>query len=109
MVKKRKTNFFQAVYQLTNQIPRGKVSTYGQIAGLITTPRAARVVGWALHQLDDQPIPWHRVINSRGEISTSCETHSQLTQKRMLEQEGITVRVINGVYKIDLKKYLWQP
>ncbi|MFH0852977.1 MAG: methylated-DNA--[protein]-cysteine S-methyltransferase [bacterium] len=105
----KKTNFFQAVYHLTYQIPKGKVSTYGQIAGLITTPRAARVVGWALHQLDDQPIPWHRVINSRGEISTSCETHTKVTQKKLLEQEGVKVKVVNGVYMVDLKKYLWQP
>lgn len=105
----RNKNFFQAVYTLMEQIPYGRVSTYGQLAALISSPRAARVVGWALHQLDNEPLPWHRVINSRGEISTKCETHTQVTQKRLLEKEGVKVELKNGVYTIDLKKYLWKP
>lgn len=102
-------NFFSRVYDLTKRIPRGRVATYGQIAALLGNPRAARVVGWALHVLDNRPLPWQRVINSRGEISTTCETHTQLVQKQLLEREGVNVRVVNGVYTIDLKQYLWQP
>lgn len=106
---KSRGTFFQAVYSLTRAIPRGRVATYGQIAGLLGNPRAARVVGWALHLLDGRPIPWQRVINSRGEISTTCETHTKVVQKRLLEAEGVEVRLRDGIYTIDLNQFLWRP
>ncbi len=67
-------NFFERVYALVRQIPRGKVSSYGQIAALLGHPQAARTVGWALNALRDSEIrdvPWQRVINSAGRISIS--------------------------------------
>lgn len=106
-------NFFERVYEMVKKIPRGKVASYGLIAALCGSPRAARQVGWALHQLDQNPglmkaIPWHRVVNSKGYISTTCHEHTADMQKTMLEQEGIQFSKVSGLWRLDLKKYLWQ-
>jgi len=105
-------NFYAQVYKITAKIPKGKVATYGQIAGLISTPRAARMVDWALHLVDTKPelkLPWHRVINSAGMISTTCLDHPKEQQAFLLKKEGVKVDFIEGNYFIDLKKYLWRP
>ena len=81
-------NFYQKVYLITKQIPKGKVATYGQIAAMISSPRAARIVGWALHLTDSQPelkLPWQRVINSKGMISTTCLDHPKDYQALLLK------------------------
>ncbi len=105
-------NFFAQVYKITKHIPKGRVATYGQIAGLISTPRAARMVGWALHLVDAKPeqkIPWQRVINSKGMISTACLDHPKEQQAFLLKKEGVNVEFTEGNYFVDLKKYLWKP
>ena len=103
-------NFYQKVYQLTKKIPKGKVATYGQIASMISTPRAARMVGWALHVYpESEKIPWQRVINSKGMISTTCFDHPKNLQANLLKLEGIKVKEKNNNYFIDLDKYLWRP
>lgn len=103
-------NFYQAVYKITKQIPKGKVASYGQIAALITNVRAARAVGWCLHRMDnDRSVPWHRIINSKGYITTTCRNHNAGMQKKLLEKEGIKVVKKNNLWWIDIKQYLWQP
>ncbi len=103
-------NFYNRVKEITKQIPRGKVASYGQIAAMISTPRAARVVGWALHTMDvEAGIPWQRVINSKGYISTTCPTHNAILQKRLLQKEGVNCVKREGLWWIDMKKYQWQP
>ena len=98
--------FFQRVYDMVAQIPYGKVATYGQIALYLGYPRAARTVGWALHALPEgRKIPWHRVINSQGRVSTSCLTHSADLQRAMLEEEGIAFDERGFV---DLALYRWE-
>ncbi|MCI0515430.1 MGMT family protein [candidate division KSB1 bacterium] len=100
------SNFFEQVYTLVSQIPSGKVATYRQIAILLGNPRASRTVGWALHQLPEgSPVPWHRVINAQGKISTTTITELPDWQKILLEQEGI--RVPNDG-RIDLSQYQYQ-
>jgi len=106
-------NFFEQVYEQVKKIPKGKVASYGLIAALCGSPRAARQVGWALHQLDQNPhlmntIPWHRVVNSKGYISTTCETHTSDMQKSLLEAEGVMVSRRDQMWWVDLKKYLWK-
>jgi len=83
--------FFERVYWLVRQVPPGKVTSYGAIACMLGHPRAARTVGWALHSLPSGGggVPWWRVINSRGRISTSCREHSADLQRALLEAEGI--------------------
>ncbi|MFA5052192.1 MAG: MGMT family protein [Patescibacteria group bacterium] len=105
-------NLYQSIYALVKQIPRGKVSTYGQIAALLGSPRAARMVGWALHILSDhdlKKVPWQRVINREGRISTTCHEHSKNLQAELLKKEGVTVTIRQDNYYIELKKFLWRP
>ena len=94
------TSFFDQVYRLVRQIPPGKVTSYGAIARMLGNPHAARTVGWALHSLPPSvpssggeerggDVPWHRVINSQGRISTSCQEHGANLQRTLLEAEGI--------------------
>ena len=73
------------------QIPRGRVATYGQLAALLGWPRAARAVGSAMKRCP-AGVPWHRVVNARGAISLRANVAGMLTQRMMLEQEGIPVR-----------------
>lgn len=104
-------NFYDKVYYTVKKIPRGKVATYGQIAGLIGSPRGARMVGWAMHAMDGgkiEDIPWQRVINREGRISTTCEEHTADEQALLLERDGVRVKKKDGNFIIDLTRYLWQ-
>ncbi len=101
------TGFFEKVWALVAQIPYGKVASYGQIATMLGNPRAARTVGWALSSTPkEMDIPWHRVINSKGQISLGDTCASGEIQKNLLESEGIE---INARGQIDLQKYGWKP
>ena len=96
---------FDKVYWIVQRIPPGKVATYGQIARLLGIPRSARTVGWALHSLpDDVEVPWQRVINARGSVSTGWEGDESTGQRALLEAEGI---VFNRQGRVDLKVYGW--
>ena len=103
------TGFFEKVWDVTKRIPSGKVASYGMIAAMVSTARAARQVGWALHSMPKgEDIPWHRVINSRGYISTTCDEHTCEMQKALLEAEGVEVTRKDGMWRVDLGKYLWK-
>ncbi len=83
-------NFFEQVYRLVRQVPPGKVTSYGAIARMLDNPHAARTVGWALHGLPEgSDVPWHRVINSQGRISTGSREHGTDYQQALLESEGV--------------------
>ncbi|MDP2684600.1 MAG: MGMT family protein [bacterium] len=104
--------FYQKVYKLTKMIPKGKVATYGQIAALAGSPRSARIVGYALHIMPPDmynKIPWQRVINRHGMISTTCQEHTAKTQAKLLRKEKIKVTEKENIFHIDLNKYLWEP
>lgn len=100
------SNFYHQVYALVRQIPRGRVMTYGQVARLLGSPRAARAVGYALRALDEPGVPWQRVINSRGGISDRARHSSVPHQRRLLEAEGIEFG-LGGT--CDLELYQWNP
>lgn len=94
----------EMIWQVVALIPEGKVATYGQIAKLCGYPSHARYVGTTLKQLpDDSELPWHRVINAKGEIAFPEGSAAFLKQKNLLVKEGIT---FNG-NKIKLSKYHW--
>lgn len=100
---------YEKIYELTAQIPRGRVATYGQLAALLGTPRAARMVGMALSRLPTtSPIPWQRVVNARGMISIENLSVPKAEQAARLQAEGIAVRFKDGNYWVDLRQYLWQ-
>ena len=101
-------NKYNLIYQTVRKIPKGKVATYGQIADLSGLAGKARLVGYALFKVDVDltDVPWHRVINAKGEISySSLRRGGDYLQKHLLEQEGIE---FNEQGKIDLKQYRWQ-
>lgn len=82
--------FFERVYEQVKRIPRGKVTTYGQIAAAIGEPKKAKIVGWALHS-NPSPgiIPCHRVVNKYGELSGGFAFGGIEVQRQLLENEGI--------------------
>lgn len=92
---------FKKIYGLVTSIPKGKVTTYGVLAKLANTN--PRVVGYALHEnKDPKHIPCHRVINSKGEISSGYAFGGPRVQREMLEEEGIIFNKNGGV---DLKRF----
>ena len=100
-------DFFKHVWEVVRHIPLGRVATYGQIASIISSPRAARTVGWALHAVpENSDIPWHRVINSKGRISIDCFEHDPNLQRLLLEQEGV---IFDQRGYVDLPVFQWRP
>ncbi len=100
---------YDNIYAIVRQIPKGRVATYGQVADLAHLYGKARLVGYALYQVDmrSSDIPWHRVINAKGEISHSLLRHgTDYKQRDILEEEGIK---FSPEGKINLREYLWRP
>lgn len=100
---------FERIYRLVLKIPSGRVMTYGQIARLLGGQYSPRLVGWAMHATpkDERSIPWHRVINSRGGISTGRVIVVEPERQRwMLEEEGVE---FNDRGCCDLRSYQWSP
>lgn len=95
--------FKERVYALVGQIPKGQVMTYGQIAALAGSPRAARIVGGIAHY-GEEDLPWQRVVKKDGRLAEGypggVEGHRQV-----LESEGVTVKK----YKVDVQRLLWRP
>ena len=98
-----RTRFFARVYALVRRIPRGRVTSYGEIARALGVPRGARTVGWALRASADE-IPWHRVVNAKGKISWR-PTGGYRLQRVLLRREGVRF-TRDG--RIDLEKYGWR-
>ena len=83
-------SFFETVYEIVKQIPRGKVMSYGQIARAAGYPRKAREVGWALHvNPDPEHIPCHRVVNREGRVSPAFVFGGENMQVALLKSEGV--------------------
>ncbi|WP_462410276.1 MGMT family protein [Neobacillus sp. Marseille-QA0830] len=100
------TPFTEKVVKIIQHIPEGKVMTYGGIAKYAGSPRAARQVVRVLHSMSRKHrLPWHRVINSKGQIALQDEASYQ-EQLMSLEAEGVEVG-LGG--RIDLGKYQWEP
>ena len=104
---KPRSKFTLAVYDLVRQIPKGKVATYGQIAGMLGHPRAAQQVGWTLHWSDEsEDIPAQRVVNRFGGLASGYGWGGRDRHRADLEAEGVKVR---DDYTVDLDKYQWWP
>ena len=97
---------YEKIYAVVKKIPYGRVATYGQVARLAGIPRQARQVGYALSNLTDDKIPWHRVINARGKISGRSNPDYERLQRILLEDEGIT---FDPDGRISLTRFLWKP
>jgi len=110
--------FFHAVYSAIQEIPYGKVTSYGHIARLIGTPQRPRQVGVCLKHLSSDPtsnfhngnVPWQRVINSKGQISPRGHPSGAANQAQVLGGEGVTVnRGSLGEFTVDFSEYGWFP
>ncbi len=93
---------FPRVYDIVRQVPRGKVTTYGDVAQLVGPGCDARVVGYAMAVCPDD-VPWQRVINAQGKISQRSGDGPAKQQMR-LEAEGIE---FDARGKVDLKRFRW--
>ena len=86
-------SFPERVYAVVQTVPEGWVTTYGDVAAALGSPRAARRVGWALAALRDSPraesVPWQRVINAQGRISARGDVFRAAEQQSRLEAEGV--------------------
>jgi methylated-DNA-protein-cysteine methyltransferase-like protein len=95
-------NLYQRIYDVVRQVPPGQVATYGQIAAVVGAALTAREVGEAMAALRDgqptPPVPWQRVINAQGRVSTGPR------QQHLLEQEGV---VFNARGQTDLQRFGW--
>jgi methylated-DNA-protein-cysteine methyltransferase-like protein len=101
----RNLNYLDRIYAAVMSIPRGRVATYGQVAEEAGLPRRARLVGTALKNLtEDSGVPWHRVVNARGEISDRPRPDAVTEQRILLEEEGVEFQP-NG--RIDLDEFGW--
>lgn len=98
-------DFTSEVIRLIKDIPLGKVATYGQIAYMTGLHPSVRRVVWILHSCSEkEELPWHRVINRKGEISLKPGAGYE-KQKELLEREGI---VFDNKDRINLDQYLWE-
>jgi len=83
------TPFTEEVVRVLKSIPEGVVVTYGQVARMAGSPRAARQVVRILHSMSEKhDLPWHRVVNAKGEINVPSE-EAKVEQRRRLQEEGI--------------------
>jgi methylated-DNA-protein-cysteine methyltransferase related protein len=97
------------IYEVVRRIPRGRVATYGGVAREAGLPGRARQVGYALAALGDsadgEDVPWHRVINARGEVSARAgDSAFELLQRTLLEAEGVA---FGPGGRVDLDRYGW--
>jgi methylated-DNA-protein-cysteine methyltransferase-like protein len=97
-------NFRRQVETLVLTIPKGKVMTYGQIAALCGSPRAARIVGGIAH-FSNPDLPWQRVVNRHGGLASGYPG-GRIGHKQVLEQEGVTV---NEEFRVNIEELIWWP
>ena len=97
---------YSLYYDVVRRIPAGTVATYGQVASEAGLPGRARQVGYAMAALPTgSDVPWHRVVNARGEISRrSGGTAFEQIQRVLLEAEGVS---FNAHGRIDLESFRW--
>jgi methylated-DNA-protein-cysteine methyltransferase related protein len=93
------------VWATAKTIPRGRVTTYGQLATAAGFPRAARLAGFALKNTPPgMKLPWHRVVNAQGKVSFPARSTAWREQRKRLAAEGVVF--IGG--RVDLRRYGWK-
>ena len=103
MIKKETGSLYSAIYSLVGNIPPGYVTTYGQIARIVGC--TARTVGFAMAALPaGSDVPWQRVINAQGKISTRQDGEGNILQRDLLQAEGLC---FDQKGKLNMEKYNW--
>lgn len=101
-------DFFSKVYEVTRQIPYGRVTSYGAIASYLGTAMSARTVGWALNMChtSDSFIPAHRVVNRNGILTGKHHFGNSTTMQQLLENEGL---IIENDKIVNFREKFWDP
>lgn len=105
---KREENFFELVYEVARQIPKGRVTSYGAIAACLGTKLSARMVGWAMngaHRIRPK-VPAHRVVNRNGMLSGKHHFATPTQMEELLKKEGTRVK---NDQVVDFDKKFWDP
>ena len=105
---KSEESFFELVFEVVRQIPKGRVTSYGAIAAALGTKLSSRMVGWAMngaHRVHP-PVPAHRVVNRLGLLTGKHHFESPTDMQEKLEAEGIKVKDDKIV---DFKQHFWEP
>ena len=105
---KREENFFELVFEVARQIPKGRVTSYGAIAAALGTKSSSRMVGWAMNgcHTAKPKVPAHRVVNRNGMLTGKFHFSPPELMERRLKKEGINVK--NDQVQ-DFKKVFWNP
>ena len=104
MNNQKTSNLNDKVWNLVKRIPKGKVTTYGEIARVLGNPKMARQVGWALHANKSNNVPCHRVVNREGRLAPNFAFDGWREQRKRLEVEG--VGFVDEMH-VDLDNFLW--
>jgi methylated-DNA-protein-cysteine methyltransferase-like protein len=105
---KKDESFFELVYEVARQIPKGKVTSYGAIAASLGTKSSARMVGWAMNGAGKvkPKVPAHRVVNRIGMLSGKHHFSPPGSMEKSLKKEGINVK---NDKIVDFEKHFWDP
>ena len=105
---KREENFFELVYEVARQIPKGRVTSYGAIAACLGTKLSARMVGWAMNGADKvkPKVPAHRVVNRIGILTGKHHFNPPSKMEAMLKKEGVKVK---NDQVVNFKEKFWDP
>ncbi len=106
-LSEKNKDFFDLVYQVCREIPKGRVTSYGAIAKYLGAIRGARMVGWAMNSAHNKPdIPAHRVVNRNGQLTGKMHFSDPNEMERLLNKEGITVK--NDTIQ-NFSNIFWDP
>lgn len=105
---KRDENFFELVFEVARQIPKGRVTSYGAIAACLGAKSSARMVGWAMNGCHHAKlkVPAHRVVNRNGMLTGKFHFSPPEKMEQLLTKEGIKVK---DDKIIDFKTHFWDP
>ncbi len=105
---KREENFFELVFEVARQIPKGRVTSYGAIAACLGSKSSARMVGWAMNGCHHSKlkVPAHRVVNRNGMLTGKFHFSPPEKMELLLKKEGIKVK---NDQVVDFKKLFWDP
>lgn len=105
---KKESSFFELVFEVARQIPKGRVTSYGAIAACLGSRLSARMVGWAMNAAGSArpKVPAHRVVNSSGLLTGRHHFSPPEKMQQLLEKEGVKIKD-NAVQ--DFEKLFWDP
>ena len=105
---RKETSFFEQVFDVVRQIPKGRVTSYGAVAAALGAKSSARMVGWAMndsHRVKPK-VPAHRVVNRMGMLSGKFHFEDHMAMQRLLEKEGI--KVVDDKI-VNFSQHFWDP